>query len=463
MSIWRLIAKEILYRKLNFGLGVASVLAAVACLVGELTLLNRFDRRTDEIIAAKEAETRQRMQELEVRTRAQMQALEDDYRKITLKLGFNILVLPKDQNLADLYADDYASKVMPEDYAERLSKSQIVTINHLLPTLQQKLKWPEQERTILLVGTRGEIPLLGRGEGPVGAGLVPAPMGRPQGAPLQVAVPPGTMVMGYELHRSLGLKQGDKVKLLGKEFTLGKLHPERGTKDDITVWIDLKEAQQLFKMEGKINAILALSCQCEGPRLPRIRKEIAEILPNTQVIEFASQAIARAEARDRAAAAAKAAIDQGAAAAKAAVEAEHANRAKMRAEREGFAALLVPLVIIGCTVWIGFLAFSNARDRSAEIGILRALGLGSSDIFVLFLGKAVLVGLVGAALGYVAGIGIGAACGEADSSFVIRHSSFDVALLAWALGLGPVLSALACWIPAMMAARQDPAVVLREG
>jgi hypothetical protein len=425
MSIWRLIAKEILHRKLSFGLGVASVAVAVGCLVAELTLLRRTDLRTEAIIAAKEAETH-----------AQMQALEDDYRKITLKLGFNVLILPKDQNLADLYADDYASKLMPEGYAERLARSRIVTINHVLPILQQKLKWRERDRTIILIGTRGELPLAQR-DGQ---------------KPLLVAVPPGTMVMGYELHRSLGLKVGDHVALLGKEFVLSKCHPERGTKDDITIWVDLREAQQLLGMRGQINAILALSCHCEGPRLPGIRKEIAGILPETQVIEFESQAIARAEARDRAAAAARDAI-----------EAERAGRARIRREREAFAAVLVPLVIIGCTVWIGFLAFGNARDRSSEIGILRAIGLRSSDVLLLFLARAMLIGLIGALLGYGGGFAVGVAWrgGAAQAGGSLRL--LDVRLLGSVFVLAPVLSGLASWVPAMMAAQQDPAVVLREG
>src|SRR5262249_53712222 len=159
-----------------------------------------------------------------------MRKLEDDYRKITLKLEFNVLILPKDQNLGDLYADDYASKYMPEEYAERLAKSRVVTVNHLLPSLQQRVLWKERQRTILLVGVRGEAPILHQD---------------PK-KPILAAVPPGTMVVGHELHTSLGLRKGEKVKLLGKEFTVHKLQPPRGTRDDITVWINLAEAQQLL-------------------------------------------------------------------------------------------------------------------------------------------------------------------------------------------------------------------------
>ena len=62
-------------------------------------------------------------------------------------------------DLSDLYAEGYASKLMPESYTQRLAESKLITVRHLLPMLEQKLQWPEQKRTIILIGTRGEVPL----------------------------------------------------------------------------------------------------------------------------------------------------------------------------------------------------------------------------------------------------------------------------------------------------------------
>ncbi len=421
MTIWRLVFRELLYRKLNLALAVVSVLVAVGCLVGAMTLLRAHDVRTEQIIAAKQAQ----MQE-------QMRLLEDDYRKITKKLGFNVLILPRDQNLADLYADDFASKYMPEEYVTRLANSRIMTINHLLPTLQQKLQWPERRRTIILTGTRGEVPILLRD---------------PK-KPLLVAVAPGSMVVGYELHRSLGLSVGDKVTLLGEGFTVSKCHGERGNKDDITVWIDLAQAQRLLDKEGKINAILALSCTCSGAALGGIREDISCVLPDTQVIEFASKAVARAEARARASVAARQAL-----------AGEKAGRAELRRQREDFAAVLVPLVMVGCVVWIGLLAFGNVRDRAFEIGILRALGLQSRRVLLVFLARAALVGLCGAGLGYPAGFIVGVLWGEGPAAY---SALFDPVMLLVVVLAAPLLAGLASWVPAVVATRQDPAAILRE-
>jgi len=411
MNIGRLIIREILFRKLGFALGVLSVLAAVGCLVGALASLRNHDRRTEQIIAAKQAETQEKMEQLA-----------DDYRRITLKLGFNVLILPKDQKLSDLYADDYASKYMPEEYATRLAKSRVATINHILPSLQQKVKWPETGRTILLMGVRGEVYMRGAGQ-----------------KPLLEPVQAGKIVLGCELHQSLNLKVGDKTRLMGREFTVAKLNDERGTKDDITAWINLAEAQTMLGKERLINGILALDCTCADARLPLIRAEIEKILPDTQVIEFASQAIARAETRNRASAETDAAIER-----------EKQGRARLRSERESFAAVLVPLVVLGCAVWIGFLALANVRERRGEIGVLRALGVRARQILWLFLGRAVAMGVAGACLGYAAG------------QTAIAGAEFNAPLLAAVLAGAPLLSALASWIPALLAAQQDPADILRQ-
>jgi hypothetical protein len=424
MSLFRLVFREILHRKLSFLLGVISISVAVAGLVAALAVLQKHDARTGQILAAKEAETQQ-----------QMAKLEDDYRKVMLKLGFNVLILPKEQNLGDLYADDFASKYMPEEYATRLAKSRVATINHVLPSLQQKVKWPEFDRTVLLMGVRGEVYVQSA-----------------QQKPLLEAVKPGTMILGRELANNLALKVGNKTKLMGREFTVAKVNSARGNKDDITVWISLSEAQELLDKHGLINGILALDCTCDTvDRLGRIRPEIASILPDTQVIEYASQSLTRAEARQRAADEAQASIQR-----------EKEGRDKLRAERAALAAELVPGLMLASGIWIGLLALANVRDRRGEIGILRALGMSGQSILIIFLSKAIIMGLAGGCLGYLAGRMTGVMWHDVPGAPPIPMPFSDLKLLVLMLVAAPLLAALASWLPAMHAAQQDPAGVLRE-
>ncbi len=166
-------------------------------------------------------------------------------------LGFNLLILPSNQKLSDFYADDAVSAYMPDTYATRLAEAKIVTIRHLLPSLQEKVLWPERKRTIILIGTRGEVPS----------------MFRDAREPILVAVKKGHAVVGHELAESLGLKAGDRITLFGRTFTVSQCNEERGSKDDISIWIDLAEAQEILGKPGRINAILALKCLCAGNEL----------------------------------------------------------------------------------------------------------------------------------------------------------------------------------------------------
>jgi len=422
--------REILHRWRSFALGIFAVVVAVGSLTGALTLLKVHDLHTQKILTDKEAETEKKMA-----------ILQDEMRKATLKLSFNLLILPKQQDIRDLHIKGFPSEYMPEEYAERLANSGIITVRHFLPSLQQKIKWPEKKRTITLVGTRGEIPNLHK---------------NPR-QPLVQPVPPGTIVLGYGLHQSLGLQVGDKTELLGKEFTVHKCYEERGSKDDFTAWIHLAQAQELLDKKGLINAILALECLCKGvdDLLAQVRADIEQILPGTQVIEQGTKALARAESRAKVGQEAKAAIDR-----------ERRHRTQMRSEREFFAAVLVPLVMVACAVWVGLLAFNNVRDRKAEIGIQRAMGFRARQIMFLFLSKFLIMGLLGGALGILAGLGFGRWLGLTLEGHIEGITAagelFNPGLLLLALITAPVLTVVSGWLPTLVAIRQDPAEALRE-
>ncbi|MBN2318144.1 MAG: ABC transporter permease [Acidobacteria bacterium] len=427
MNILSLVVKEILHRKFSFILGVVATLIATASIIGSVVLLRTHDLRTASILQVKEAELEERMDKLQ-----------DDTRKSMLKLGFNLVILPEDQNLADWYANDYSAKYMPESYADRLAESDIVYVRHILPSLQQKIRWPERNRTIILVGTRGEVPNLH---------LSPK-------KPMVQPVPAGTVILGHELHRSMNIQVGDRIKIMGKPFTVKTGYSERGNKDDITAWIDLKEAQELLGRPGQINAILALECLCTENALPAIRKEVAAILPGTQVIERESRAVARAEARTQVAEEAQTTLKK-----------EQQGREILRGERERMASVLVPVVFLACALWIALMGFGNVRSRREEIGILRAMGVSSKRIFLLFIWKHISIGVLGGILGFIAGSAVGLLIPGREANISIDFFSpltFWLKMAALAVVGASLLAVIAGWIPAMIASGQDPAEVLRE-
>ncbi|GAG39894.1 unnamed protein product, partial [marine sediment metagenome] len=248
MTIWRLVIKEIRYRKVNFTLSVLSVLVAVGFLVASITLLRVHNRRTEQIVQAKIAETAEavRRRQRDADTRAA--ELTEAFRKIMLKFGYNLLILPKTEKIIDYQVRGAAATYMPEDNVRILSESGIMTVRHLLPILQQRqvLIFGNRRQEVFLVGTRGEIPLSHR---------------EPK-QPLLSAVRAGEIIVGHGIHRELGVDVGDTVRLIDREFKVSRWYAPRGTNDDSTVWIELGQAQQMLGKPGKINGILALSCVC---------------------------------------------------------------------------------------------------------------------------------------------------------------------------------------------------------
>ena len=518
MNVWKLVLQELRHRKWNFIMGLLSVSVAVACLIGSLTLLDAHEIHTKEIlaniqaehqealekkkqtvaaaVAAREAEHQEALEKKKQTVAAAVAAreaevveeakkLNDEMRKITKKLGFNILILPAEQDLNELYTQGTLSTTMPEAHVKKLANSKIMTVNHLLPILTTKLEdWvgPTLKQTLIVIGTRGEVPLMHRDpKKPLKGGQ---------------SVPKGTVIVGFEVQKQQKLKVGDTLQLWGKEFKVGKTYPQRGTIDDSSVWVSLKEAQTALNKQNLVNAILALECNCAtADRLAEIRKDIESILPGTQVIESGSdKALARAEARNGAKKAAQKALQQERKAGKEAIEREkfaaaadlkqerkagaeaiereksaaaadlkreNEQRGYLQEQRKSFAAILIPLAVIGAAVWIGFLAYSNVRQRASEIGILRAIGLRSTHIFSIFLIKATMIGLAGSLIGYLVGFGLGLGWSELPATSETGSQLFVPGLFVLCVVISPLLSALVSWFPAMLAARQDPAIVLQ--
>ena len=427
MNILQVAVKELIHRKVSLILGITAVAIASASLIGAITVLNIHDIQTEHILNKADKEA----QEI-------MAILKEEMRKATLKLSFNLLILPQDQNLNDFYANDYASKYMPEEYVNRLASSGTVIVRHFLPSLQQKLEWPEVKRKIILIGTRGEVPNAFK---------------HPK-KPIVQSVPQGTIVLGSELHQSLGLKVKDKVKLLGREFIVHRCHEERGNKDDITAWIFLRDAQELLDKQGKINSILALECLCVTKSGKTVRDVIKKVLPDTKVVEMGTNILARQESRLKVGKEARAKVANA-----------KKDRETMRKKRELFMALFIPLIMTSCILWLGYLAFRNVQVRKYEIAAMRAIGVGTRQILGLMMTKALAIGALGGPIGFLVGLALGVRAGNslgAETGLTpTMKDLFDPSLLGLALIVSVICTILATWIPAILASRKDPAVVLK--
>ncbi len=453
MNIWDIIKKEIRYYRSNFIIGLLSVTMAVTCFVGASTLLDLHDMRTEEVIMQKEAQTREEMSQMV-----------DDYRLITRDMGYNVMILHEDQDLTALRFQQSPDTYMPLDYAYQLAQGGVPSLNHLLPVLQEVIYWPERDIEVMVIGVMGQVPNLAK------AGFLTEDL-KEYLDPMMETIHPGKLELGYDIADVLGINVGDTVILKGEEFTVNRIYPRKSNQDDLILWFNLEHVQAWTGVEDKINAIFALQCLCAIPGwrggmvpedfnfdtlkeiqfLATVEQQINDVLPDVKILESSSIMIARAETRVRAALARQTAL-----------EAELEYRAKLRDERETLVSILVPLVLLASIVWIFFLIMGNVKQRRGEIGIMRAVGIRGRTIAAIFLIKVVFMGIFGGLIGYLTGMIVGAMISDVSIGLEELERLFDLRLFVFVMVLSPVMAAVAGILPAMCAAQQDPAMVLRE-
>jgi len=149
---------------------------------------------------------------------------------------------------------------------------------------------------------------------------------------------------------------------------------------------------------------------------------------------------------------------------------------KLQDMRKFFLAIQLLLTVVGSiALAIAALGIVNTLlmavlERYQEIGLCKAIGASDSDLFVLFLTEAgligVLGGLTGIALGWLMSCGMEAVA----TVYAHRHGisgrldlfAFPLWLLTVSIAFAAVVSVMAGIYPALRAARVDPIRALRS-
>ncbi len=434
MRLHSVILRELLHYRWNSAAGLAAVMLAVGAIAGTAMVLGAYEADAAGALHAKEAELQEQL--------ADMRA--DVYHAMG-ELGFNLTILPQGQDVADWYAQDESAPTMPEAAVRELQEADVDLLRNPVGQLRRRITWPEQKWPIIVLG-RGTLEHATAPAGEpeperFGAPDEPAPLAARYLDPPQ----PGTVALGYEIHKVLGLQEGETVRLMDRTFRVERCLLQEGNRDDITVTTALREAQELLDEPGRISEIVAQSTPAALENLETLREQVAAVLPGAHVVQRVPDTLAAKLATVHAHRIEQERLEQ-----------EQTAQAALNRDRRRLAGLVNLLVVASCGLWVGWLAWSNVSERRAEIGIWRACGLHARRLAAIFLGRWLALGAAGTTAGLAAAAAL--ATGTAG-----RLGPLPPGLLAAALVVALVLSALAAAVAALAAAREDPATALRAG
>jgi putative ABC transport system permease protein len=117
-------------------------------------------------------------------------------------------------------------------------------------------------------------------------------------------------------------------------------------------------------------------------------------------------------------------------------------------------------VLLGLAILIAVLGIINTLalsvlERTRELGLLRAVGLGRAATMRMVTVEAVVISVFGALLGVAVGIGLGAAAVQALADEGITQLALPWADMATYLALAAVVGVVAAVLPAIRAARTN--------
>lgn len=442
MSTFQLLFAELQHRKMNVVLSLLALVAAATLFVASPTLLRGYQQESDRQLRTMQEETNQELGAMKEKASVDLADLDKRTKRIMRDLGFNLRIVHQNTDLAQLYTN-FTSFDMPQAYVQKLADSpEITKIVHLVASLKQMVEWEGKPRLIVGIAPEATQSHIEK----------KAPMG------LQVKA--GTVYLGQLA--AVGHAIGDTVEILGKSFEIAHILPAHGRADeDVAIFMELSDAQTVLDKPGKISEILALGCKCKTvERIEEITAQLEVVLPDTKVTEHRLQAVAREDQRKLVEAHHQQTMDDYEANRAKIVQQEESHRGHVAKLLAGVTSVVTPLIVFVCALWVGLLAWANVRERRAEIGLLRAIGKRSASIASLFLGKAILLGLVGGVVGCL--LGYLSARWLAINIFEVAVKNFTPSMIASVCAVfgTPLVAAMASYLPTLFAVKQDPAVVL---
>ena len=274
MKFSSILIKEILYHKIYITLSILSRIFLVSVFISTGAFINIYDQQAKLLADIESGKISKAGRNLE-----------DSYRKGTLKYSYNLIILSCEESYNQWINSGESTFFFDDSEISKLANSKLIWTRHLMPLLQQSIFWKEQGHNIYIIGTKGEMP---------------SSYGGNQKSLISI-INPGEIFLGYQIALETDSQIGDSFLFNGKEYKVAKIQSQRGNRDDLSIWLDLKEVQTILNLPNQVNATMALECVCASENVlsaqQLIQEEVQKVLPGFKVVTMSKRAISRRELR----------------------------------------------------------------------------------------------------------------------------------------------------------------------
>jgi putative ABC transport system permease protein len=236
------------------------------------------------------------------------------------------------------------------------------------------------------------------------------------------------VVLGYDSAKVLNKTKGSRLDINGRTMAVSEVLNQTGSQDDRIIFADLKKAQSLLGKQGKISMV-EVAALCSACPVEDMSKQISAVIPGANVMPIRQVVKGRMETLQQ-------------------------------FKKFSYGVSLVVLLIGSMVVLVTMMG--SVKERTAEIGILRAIGYRKSHVMKIILLEAGILSGIAGLFGYLLGLGATKIIIRFFSENSTAELSLNAGIAIGAILLALVMGTASSIYPARLAAGLDPGEALRS-
>lgn len=235
------------------------------------------------------------------------------------------------------------------------------------------------------------------------------------------------ILVGSDVARLLNLSIQQSVTIKGQEFRVrGIIQATGSIENDQAIFMDLKTLQ---KVENKPTSITLIETAafCYTCPIEDVTAQLREKLPGAKVTALQSTLQSRDDT----------------------------------VQRFSLFALVISVILLITSGFVVTMSMVSAvKERTRDIGVLRAIGFRKQHIIRMLFLEVSFVSLIGGLIGFALGMGLAMRFGPLLARMTVQVP-WQPTIALYAVGAAWVMSLLACIYPAWTASQLDPVEALR--